>query len=91
MIIDFPIQCKPIREAHTLVGSLVRSALAGDGSFDDLVASDHRLGPEAAALLESGMPMRRRSTPGGAGPEPVVVQRARFADQLNSQRARLGV
>ncbi len=81
----------PFREAHTLVGSLVRSALAGDGSFEDLVASDHRLGPEAAALLESGMPMRRRSTPGGAGPEPVVIQRARFADQLNSQRARLGV
>ena len=79
------------RDAHALVGSLVRSAIAGDGSLEDLVTADDRLGREAAALLAPGMSVRRRTTPGGAGPGPVAVQRARFAEQLDSQRSRLGV
>ena len=63
----------PFREAHAVVGALVRTALAGEGSLVDLVAADERLGPEAAALLAPGVAVRRRTTPGGAGPEPVAV------------------
>ena len=80
----------PFREAHAVVGALVRNALAGEGSLVDLVAADERLGPEAAALLAPGVAVRRRTTPGGAGPEPVAVQRERFAEQLATQQSRLG-
>jgi len=80
----------PFREAHAVVGALVRTALAGEGSLVDLVAADERLGPEAAALLAPGVAVRRRTTPGGAGPEPVAVQRERFAEQLAAQQSRLG-
>ena len=80
----------PFREAHAVVGALVRTALAGEGSLVDLVAADERLGPEAAALLAPGVAVRRRTTPGGAGPEPVAVQRERFTDQLAAQQSRLG-
>ena len=80
----------PFRDAHAVVGALVRAALAGEGSLADLVADDHHLGPEAAALLEPGVPVRRRTTPGGAGPEPVAVQKVRFAERLDAQRVRLG-
>ena len=80
----------PFREAHAVVGALVRTALAGEGSLVDLVAADERLGPEAAALLAPGVAVRRRTTPGGAGPEPVAVQRDRFAEQLAAQQSRLG-
>ncbi len=50
----------PFREAHALVGSLVRTALAGEGSLVDLVAADERLGPDAVALLDPGVAVRRR-------------------------------
>jgi len=78
----------PFRDAHAVVGSLVRAALAGEGTLADLVAADENLGAEAAALLAPGVAVRRRTTPGGAGPEPVAVQRTRFAERLNAQRAR---
>ncbi len=79
----------PFREAHAVVGGHVRTALAGEAHLADLVAADERLGPEAAALLEPGAAVRRRTTPGGAGPEPVARQRKRFAEQLTNQEARL--
>ena len=56
---------------------------------EDLVAADKRLGPEAADLLDPGTAVRRRTTPGGAGPGPVAVQRGRFSEQLAAQRTRL--
>jgi len=79
----------PFRDAHAVVGALVRAALAGEGSLADLVAADERLGPEAAGLLDPGTTVRRRTTPGGAGPGPVAVQRGRFSEQLAAQRIRL--
>jgi len=79
----------PFRDAHAAVGALVRAALAGEGSLADLVAADERLGPEAADLLDPGTAVRRRTTPGGAGPGPVAVQRGRFSEQLAAQRTRL--
>ncbi len=79
----------PFREAHAVVGALVRAALAGEGSLVDLVSADKRLGPEAAALLAPGAPVRRRTTPGGAGPGPVAVQRGRFVNRLAAQAKRI--
>ncbi|MFZ9482156.1 MAG: argininosuccinate lyase [Ilumatobacteraceae bacterium] len=72
----------PFREAHAVVGALVRQTLAGEGALRDLVAAHPALGPEAAALVAPGVSVTRRTTPGGAGPVPVAVQRERFRSHL---------
>jgi argininosuccinate lyase len=76
----------PFRDTHHLVGGLVRKALAGEGSLADLVTAEPELGPEAAALLEPGVPVTRRTTPGGAGPVPVAAQLTRYRDRLEQER-----
>ena len=68
----------PFREAHAIVGALVRGALAGEGSLADLVTAHEQLGPDAAALVAPGVSVRRRTTRGGAGPAPVADQLQRF-------------
>jgi argininosuccinate lyase len=77
----------PFRDAHAVVGALVRRALAGEASLRDLVASDPLLGPDAAALVAPGVSVRRRTTPGGAGPGPVVEQLERFRRRVGELRA----
>jgi len=76
----------PFRDAHQAVGELVRQATERDIALEELVLTDPRLGPDALALLEPGEAVRRRTTPGGAGPEPVrrqlAVARARLDEQL---------
>jgi len=81
----------PFREAHAIVGALVRRTLAGDGGLAELVAADPNLGPEAAVLVAPGVSVRRRTTPGGAGPEPVARQMERFRSHLERDRARVHV
>jgi hypothetical protein len=41
------------------------------------------------ALLQPGVSVTRRTTPGGAGPAPVAVQLERFAAQLDADRTRV--
>ncbi len=77
----------PFRDAHAVVGALVRQALQGDRSLRDLVNDHPQLGAEAAALVAPGVSVRRRTTPGGAGPVPVAVQRERFDRHLAELRA----
>jgi argininosuccinate lyase len=77
----------PFREAHAIVGSLVRRTLAGEGSLRALVEADPVLGAEAAALVAPGVSVRRRVTPGGAGPVPVADQIERYAAQIDRLRA----
>jgi argininosuccinate lyase len=79
----------PFRQAHAIVGALVRESLAGEVSLADLVAEHPDLGTEAAALIAPGVPVRRRTTPGGGGPGPVAVQRDRFATLLEAEKGRL--
>jgi argininosuccinate lyase len=79
----------PFREAHAVVGDLVRRSVSGDGALRDLVASHEALGPDAAALLDPGVPVGRRTTPGGAGPEPARAQLDRFAARLTADRERV--
>ncbi len=80
----------PFRQAHAIVGELVRRSLVGDGPLADLVAADDRLGPDAAALLEPGASVAGRNTPGSAGPEAVAAQMARFRQRIAADTARLG-
>ena len=80
----------PFRQAHAIVGELVRRSLGGDGSLADLVAADDRLGPDAAALLEPGASAARRNTPGAGGPEAVAAQLESFRERIETDAARLG-
>ena len=66
----------PFREAHAVVGAMVRQASERGVPLDELVMTDPRLGPDALGLLEPGQAVRRRTTPGGAGPEPLGPQLA---------------
>ncbi len=77
----------PFRAAHALVGGLVSRARAEGTPLRELVLADEHLGADAAALLEPGRGVRRRTTPGGAGPEPVAVQLARARERLAAQQA----
>jgi argininosuccinate lyase len=80
----------PFRDAHAIVGELVREHLASGTALSALVAGDERLGPDAAAVLAPGVGVRRRSSPGGGGPGPVAAQRDRFVASLRRQREMLG-
>lgn len=77
----------PFRDAHAVVGALVRRSLAGEGALVDLVAAEPSLGPEAAALVAPGVGVTMRTTRGGAGPEAVGRQRERLQHRLDSWRA----
>jgi argininosuccinate lyase len=79
----------PFRDAHAVVGTLVRRSLAGEGSLADLVAANDVLGPDAAALLAPGVAVTRRTTPGGAGPAAVADQLVRFRQRLAADRERV--
>jgi argininosuccinate lyase len=72
----------PFREAHAVVGAAVRQSVERGVPLDELVMTDPLLGPDALPLLEPGRAVQRRSTPGGAGPEP-------FPAQLAAARAHL--
>jgi argininosuccinate lyase len=64
----------PFREAHAVVGSLVRQSIERHIPLPELVEAEPHLGPDALALLEPGSAVRARTTPGGAGPVPLVAQ-----------------
>jgi len=80
----------PFREAHTVVGGLVRQAVERGVPLDELVSNDPRLGPDCLGLLEPGSAVRRRTTPGGAGPAPVARQLDAARERLHGQREWLG-
>jgi argininosuccinate lyase len=80
----------PFREAHAIVGSAVRRSLEPGGpTLAELVAADPRLGGDALPLLTPGASVRRRTTAGGAGPDPVAAQIGQFAARLAADRARV--
>ena len=70
------------RDAHAIVGNLVRRSLSGEGSLVELAAAEASLGPEAAALLGPGVGVTMRRSPGGAGPDPVTHQMENFKSML---------
>jgi argininosuccinate lyase len=75
----------PFREAHAIVGSLVRQAVERGVPLDELVSNDPRLGPESLSLLEPGSAVQRRRTPGGGGPEPVAAEFGLARERLERQ------
>ena len=71
-----------------MVGALVRRSLDEGIALRELVEASPELGPDAAVLLDRGTAVRRRTTPGGAGPEPVAAQLEAFAGRLAADRRR---
>jgi len=81
----------PFREAHAIVGSLVRASLEpGAPPLADLVGADARLGAEGAALVAPGVAVTRRTTRGGGGPAAVAAQLDRFRARLAEDATRVG-
>jgi len=77
----------PFREAHTIVGSLVREAAERGVLLEELVLSEPRLGPDALAYLEPGAAVRHRTTPGGGGPDVLGAQLVAVRGRLAEQQA----
>ncbi|MFP3900409.1 MAG: argininosuccinate lyase [Acidimicrobiia bacterium] len=80
----------PFRDAHALVGALVRDSLERKVPLRELVEAHPDLGSEGAALLAPGSAAARRTTPGGAGPDPVAAQLQRFERTIDAVAERLG-
>jgi argininosuccinate lyase len=79
----------PFREAHALVGGVVRDSLARNVDLAELVAAHPAMGEEAAGLLAPGVAVSRRTSPGGAGMVPVAQQMQRFSQLLDATATRL--
>jgi argininosuccinate lyase len=80
----------PFRQAHGIVASIVRDSLERHVPLAELVEGHPELGGEAAALLEPGVAVTRRTTPGGAGPKPVADQLRHLRRRLEIDRERVG-
>jgi len=81
----------PFRQAHAIVGGLVRDSLERHVPLSELVEAHPALGTDAVGLLAPGVAVTRRTTPGGAGPGPVQVQLDRFVRRLQRDRERIGM
>jgi len=79
----------PFRQAHELVGSLVRDSVQRGVPLAELVQAHPSLGTEALDLLEPGVAVTRRTSPGGAGPGPLTVQLERFRQRLELDAQRV--
>jgi len=79
----------PFREAHAIVGGLVRDSIERRVPLGDLVAAHPSFGEADRALLEPGVALTRRITPGGAGPVAVAVQLDRYRTRLQTDRERI--
>lgn len=79
----------PFREAHAIVGKVVRDAIASKTPMVDIVRTHESFGSDAASLFDPGVAVSRRSTPGGAGPLAVDEQKTRLKAATSAARARL--
>ena len=79
----------PFRDAHGLVGGLVRESVERGVPLGELVEAHPAFGEAALELLDPSAALQRRTTPGGTGPAAVGVQLDRFRHRLASDAARL--
>jgi argininosuccinate lyase len=76
----------PFREAHAIVGSVVRQSVERGVPLEELVSNHPSLGPDFLVFLEPGSGVRRRTSPGGAGPEPVAHQLELARERIERQQ-----
>jgi argininosuccinate lyase len=82
-------QGMPFRQAHSVVGGLVHDSVERHVPLAELVEAHPELGSEAVVLLEPGVAVTRRTTPGSAGPLAVKVQMERFVHRVEFDRNRV--
>lgn len=73
------------RDAHALVGELVRSSLETGTPLVETVTSHPDLGAEAAGLLDASAAAARVASPGGAGSAAVADQLKRFREIISGR------
>jgi argininosuccinate lyase len=78
----------PFRDAHAIVGGLVRESLERQVPLGDLVAAHPAFRADDRTLLEPGASVARRRSPGGASPETVRPQLERFRARLSTDAER---
>ena len=76
----------PFREAHAVVGKVVREALATGTPMVEITRTHPQLGADAAQLFEPGVAIGNRRTPGAAGPEAAPLQQQRLADAITEAK-----
>jgi argininosuccinate lyase len=79
----------PFRQAHGVVGAVVRESLATHTPMVDIVRGHPELGPDAAALFDSGVAVQRRQSPGAAGPHAAEAQQRRLSAAIAEAKGRL--
>jgi argininosuccinate lyase len=79
----------PFRDAHAVVGGLVRDSIERHVPLVELVVAHPALGEDAVPLLAPGTAVGRRTTAGGAGPAPVAAQLDRFVARLTIDDERI--
>ena len=70
----------------TSAGAAVAAQITCGVPLDELVSNDPRLGPDCLGLLEPGVAVSRRTTPGGGGPIPVARQLDAAREHLAEQQ-----
>jgi argininosuccinate lyase len=79
----------PFRQAHGVVGAVVRESLATQTPMVELVKAHPQLGQEVAALFDAGVAVQRRQSPGAAGPLAADVQKLRLHAAIAEAKGRL--
>ena len=79
----------PFREAHAVVGKVVRDALSAGTPLVRVVADHPQLGADAAALFGRDVAVGRRRSPGAAGPAAQPAQAARLSSAIDAARSAL--
>ena len=79
----------PFREAHAIVGALVRTSIETGAPLGELVGEHPAFSDADRSLLEPGTAVGRRSSPGGAAPTAVAPQLERFRERLRADERRV--
>ena len=79
----------PFRQAHGVVGSVVRESLASHTPMVDIVRAHPELGDEAAQLFASGVALQRRQSPGAAGPDAAPLQRQLLLAEIANAKEKM--
>ena len=79
-------QGTPFRQAHAIVGALVRDALEQKRPMVDLVREHPDLGERAVHLFDPAVAVGRRRSPGAGGPEASDAQRNRLQEKIEQIR-----
>ncbi len=78
----------PFRQAHAIVGAVVRDSIARSVPMQEIVRAHPELGDEAAALFSPGVAVGRRTSPGAGGPAAAAAQQQRLSSALSEARER---